>query len=59
MKKNTIKKSLDKVGLNTQIVNKFDKFCTTERAESLVRDINRLGMYDLLNKYGLQYLKKL
>ena len=59
MKKNTIKKSLDKVGLNTQIVNKFDKFCTTERAEYLVRDINRLGMHDLLNKYGLQYLKKL
>lgn len=59
MKKNNITKSLNRVEINTQIVNKFDKFCTTKRAENLVKDINRLGFQDLLKKYGLQYLKKL
>lgn len=59
MKKNNITKNLKKVDINTQIVKKFDKFCTTERAESLVKDVDRLGIYDLLNKYGLRYLEKL
>lgn len=59
MKKNTIQKNLNKVNKNTEIVNKFDNFCKTKRAKKLVIDVERLGMYDLLKKYGLQYLKKI
>lgn len=59
MKKQDIKKALNKVDSNTKIVEKFDKFCTTSRAEHLVIDVDRLGLNDLLKKYQLQYLKKL
>lgn len=59
MKKNNIAKNLRKVDINTKIVNKFNKFCTTEKAEYLVKDVDRLGMHDLLKKYGLQYLRKI
>lgn len=59
MKKGAIYKNLHKADVNAQIVNKFDKFCATQRAESLVIDVDRLGMNDLLKKYDLQYLKKL
>ena len=50
MKKNTIEKNLNKVNKNTEIVNKFDNFCKTEKAKTLVIDVERLGMYDLLKK---------
>ena len=59
MKKNNISKTLKKVDINTQIVKRFDNFCTTKRAENLVIDVDRLGIQDLLKKYGLKYLKKL
>lgn len=59
MKKNKIQKNLKKVEINTQIVNKFTNFCKTKRAEQLVIDVERLGMYDLLKKYDLWYLKKI
>lgn len=59
MKKNNIQKNLNKVDRNTKIVNKFDNFCKTKRAEELVKDINRLNLEDLIRKYNLQYLYKL
>ena len=59
MKKNNISKNLKKVDINTQIVKRFDNFCTTKRAENLVIDVDRLGIQDLLKKYGLKYLTKL
>lgn len=59
MKKGVIYKNLHKADINTQIVTKFDKFCATQRAKGLVTDVDKLGIYDLLKKYNLQYLKKI
>lgn len=59
MKKGAIYKNLNKADNAIKIVTKFDKFCATPRAESLVIDVDRLGINDLLKKYDLQYLKKL
>lgn len=59
MKKSIITKNLRKLDGNTQIVNNFNKFCKTEKAKQLVIDVERLGMYDLLKKYSIEYLKKI
>lgn len=59
MKKNIIIKNLKKVDRNTQIVKIFDKFCKTKRAKQLVIDVERLGIYDLLHKYQIGYLRKI
>lgn len=41
------------------ITKKFDNFCKTKRAKSLVKDIDKLSINTLYAKYFLSYLSKL
>lgn len=44
---------------NSKEYSLFCNFLETERSKTFVRDVDRLQMKDLLNKYGLTYMKKM
>ena len=53
-----IHEGVQKIYVTDNLVKKFDKMLATKRGRSIVKDIDRLGMDDIISKYQVPYMRK-